>query len=165
MTCAAVARLVKFWFFFTRMKSNVLDSASSFFTFQLTSRIVQILTGHLTAWRVYVVVLTNYVVDLTVAYYYYYYYYYYYPFPFLMFPPNVTLGKSLQYPLRLDIVGESWWVPASCQLMKTSPIKEVVAFFGPFRIFFWLQASDLDQSVKTSVRKVFEVFKVICLRF
>ena len=73
----------------------------------------------------------------------------YYPFSSFNVFSNVTLVRSLHNPLRLGIVDESWWVPSSCQLMKTSPIKEVAVFFGPFWIFFWLQASDLAQSVKT----------------
>ena len=124
-------------------EEQCINSVFSFFIFQLSSRIVQILTGHLIAWWVYVVVLTNYVVNLTMA----YYYYYYYPFSSYNVFSNVTLVRSLHNPLRLGIVDESWWVPSSCQSMKTSPIKEVATFFGPFwfcfgcKLMIWTKVS------------------------
>ena len=46
-------------FFITHEEEQGINSASSFFTFPLTSRIVQILTAHVTSQCISVVVLIN----------------------------------------------------------------------------------------------------------
>ena len=46
-------------FYCTHEEEQGINSTSSFFTFQLTTRIAQILTSHVTAWLVSMIVLTN----------------------------------------------------------------------------------------------------------
>lgn len=55
-------------FYLTHEEEQGITYASSLFTSQITTKIVQILTGHVIIQHISMIILTNYVVNLTIPY-------------------------------------------------------------------------------------------------